>query len=53
MPDSLSFHILQGFWYRYLVDAKLHEVRKYMQDHDADPVTAIDKVLGIKVDGHG
>ncbi|NNJ77125.1 MAG: glycosyltransferase family 2 protein, partial [Anderseniella sp.] len=27
------FHVLQGFWYRFLVDAKLHEVRKYMKQH--------------------
>ncbi len=44
------FHVLQGFWYRFLVDAKLHEVRKYMKQHDVDAVAAIDKVLGIKLE---
>ena len=44
------FHVLQGFWYRFLVDAKLHEVELYMKQHDTDVVTAIDKVLGIKLD---
>lgn len=47
--EGAAFHVLQGFWYRFLVDAKLFEVRKYMKDNDADAVTAIDKVLGIKV----
>ena len=48
--EGRTFHILQGFWYRFLIDAKLHEVRKYMREHDADVVSAIDAVLGIKVD---
>ena len=26
-----AFHILQGFWYRYLVDAKVAEVKRYMR----------------------
>lgn len=43
------FHVLQGFWYRFLVDAKLFEVRKYMKQHDVDVVVAIDRVLGIKL----
>lgn len=47
--EGRAFHILQGFWYRFLVDAKLFEVRKYMAQHDVDVVTAIDKVLGIKL----
>jgi len=44
-----AFHFLQGFWYRYLVDAKLAEVRRYMCTHHCDATTAIDKVLGIRV----
>jgi len=44
------FHVLQGFWYRFLVDAKVHEVHMYMKQHDADIISAIDKVLGIKLD---
>ena len=47
--EGRAFHILQGFWYRFLVDAKLFEVRKYMSQHGVDVVTAIDKVLGIKL----
>ncbi len=44
-----AFHFLQGFWYRYLVDAKVAEVRRYMRENDVDVVTAIDRVLGVKV----
>lgn len=47
-----SFHVLQGFWYRYLVDAKLGEVRRYMAANGASPVTAIKDVLGIDVIVH-
>lgn len=47
--EGRAFHVLHGFWYRYLVDAKLHEVKSYMQTHDADVVTAIYRVLGIRI----
>ncbi|MDX8347929.1 glycosyltransferase family 2 protein [Cognatiyoonia sp. IB215446] len=42
-----AFHVLQGFWYRYLVDTKLMEVRDYITQHDATPVAAIEAVLGV------
>lgn len=45
--EGAMFHVLQGFWYRYLVDAKLHELRLYMRRNDTDAVTAIREVLGI------
>lgn len=45
--EGAAFHVLQGFWYRYLVDAKLHEVKTYMRLNNADAVTAIRDVLGI------
>lgn len=44
-----AFHFLQGFWYRYLVDAKVAEVRRYMRTNGADIREAIDKVLGIRL----
>ncbi|WP_372922396.1 glycosyltransferase family 2 protein [Roseovarius sp.] len=47
--EGTAFHVLQGFWYRYLVDMKLHEVKAYMSVHDADVVDAIRDVLGIKI----
>lgn len=45
-----AFHVLQGFWYRYLVDAKLLEVKSCMREAGVDAVTAIEKKLGIKID---
>ena len=47
--EGAAFHILQGFWYRYLVDAKVAEVRRYMRKNDADVIKAIEAVLDIKV----
>ncbi len=47
--EGAAFHVLQGFWYRYLVDAKFFEVRKYMKNNDVDAGTAIERVLGIDV----
>ncbi|MFN3545091.1 MAG: glycosyltransferase family 2 protein [Thiobacillus sp.] len=44
-----AFHFLQGFWYRYLVDAKIAEVQRYMREHGVDARIAIKQVLGIKV----
>ncbi len=47
--QARAFHVLQGFWYRYLVDAKLAEVRRHMSQTGADPVTAIADVLNVNV----
>lgn len=47
--EGRAFHVLQGFWYRYLVDMKLHEVRQYMKTRAVGPKEAIRDVLGIEV----
>jgi glycosyltransferase involved in cell wall biosynthesis len=47
--EGAAFHILQGFWYRYLVDMKYHEVKTYMDRHQTDPVAAIAAVLAIEL----
>jgi glycosyltransferase involved in cell wall biosynthesis len=47
--EGTAFHFLQGFWYRYLVDMKLFEVKAYMRRTNVDVVTAIRDVLGIDV----
>lgn len=44
-----SFHVLQGFWYRYLVDMKLLELEDFMRMNEVDPVVAIREVLGIDI----
>ena len=46
---GLEFHVLQGFWYRYLVDAKVAEVKRYMREKDVDVLVAMERVLGITV----
>lgn len=45
-----AFHVLQGFWYRYLVDAKMAEVKRYLTVNRCEPEEAIERVLGIKLD---
>lgn len=47
--EGTAFHVLQGFWYRYLVDIKLHEVKTYMKENDVDVCAAISDVLKIDV----
>jgi glycosyltransferase involved in cell wall biosynthesis len=44
-----SFHFLQGFWYRYLVDAKVAEVKRYMRSQQVDIREAIRSVLDVRV----
>jgi glycosyltransferase involved in cell wall biosynthesis len=44
-----GFHFLQGFWYRYLVDLKVAEVKRYKSIKGVDIKTAIYDVLGIEV----
>ncbi|MFO8126188.1 glycosyltransferase family 2 protein [Yoonia sp.] len=48
-PQARAFHVLQGFWYRYLVDAKLAELRRHMSATGASPIAAIRDVLDIDV----
>jgi glycosyltransferase involved in cell wall biosynthesis len=44
-----AFHVLQGFWYRYLVDAKVAEVKRYMREEGVAVERAVEMVLGIKL----
>lgn len=44
-----AFHFLQGFWYRYLVDAKVSEVKRYIDQNNVSVQVAIHDVLGIKI----
>ncbi|MDD3265794.1 MAG: glycosyltransferase family 2 protein [Burkholderiales bacterium] len=46
---GLAFHFLQGFWYRFLVDAKLYEVEMYKKVNNESIAISIEKVLGIKL----
>jgi glycosyltransferase involved in cell wall biosynthesis len=47
--EGMIFHVLQGFWYRFLVDAKRQEVLAYMRQNAVGPVLAIKEILGIDV----
>lgn len=45
--EGLIFHVLQGFWFRFLVDALIFEIR---QDLDEDPLEVIlQKKYGLKL----
>lgn len=46
--EGATFHFLQGFWYRYLVDVKVAEVRRYVHEQNVVVNVAIERVLGIK-----
>lgn len=47
--QGLIFHVLQGFWYRFLVDVKVYEVKQYMVIHEATLHDAIREVLRLDV----
>jgi len=47
---GLAFHFLQGFWYRFLVDAKLFEARRYLTEVDNDLAAASREVFGLEID---
>jgi glycosyltransferase involved in cell wall biosynthesis len=47
--EGTAFHVLQGFWYRYLVDTKMHEVESFMRRNKTDVKVAIKEVLKIDV----
>jgi glycosyltransferase involved in cell wall biosynthesis len=47
--EGLAFHFLQGFWYRFLVDAKVVEVKRCMRKDGVDVAEAIRRVLAIDV----
>lgn len=48
---GLAFHVLQGFWYRFLIDAKLFEARRNLARHDGDLTATSRDVLGIHLTG--
>jgi hypothetical protein len=40
--EGLIFHVLQGFWFRFLVDAKIFEMTRRQASDQADKRKAID-----------
>lgn len=47
---GLAFHVLQGFWYRFLVDAKLYEARSHLSKNGGNLVATAQEVLGIEIE---
>ena len=48
---GMTFHFLQGLWYRLMVDMKVTETERYMLIQKVDVTTAIREILDIKVGG--
>lgn len=46
---GLIWHFLQGFWYRFLVDAKIYQTEQYAKDKGIGMKEAIKDVLGIEI----
>ena len=46
---GLAFHVLQGFWYRYIVELKVMQVEDYIATRGCDPKEAISKILDVTV----
>jgi hypothetical protein len=47
--SGTAFHFLQGFWYRYLVDAKVKEVERLMTEKRCGIIEAIQTTLDVKL----
>jgi glycosyltransferase involved in cell wall biosynthesis len=47
-----QFHFFQALWYRYLVDCKVAEVKRYMKEHQVSATIAVKNVLGIDLTAH-
>ncbi len=43
---GLIWHFLQGFWYRFLVDAKIYEVRRRAKLENKDTKVALEEYIG-------
>lgn len=49
--EGAIYHVLQGFWYRYLVDAKVLELKRAI-DHESDlsnKLSTLEKLTGLKL----
>ncbi|HEX2675883.1 MAG TPA: glycosyltransferase family 2 protein [Polyangiales bacterium] len=46
---GLLWHVLQAFWYRFLVDAVVYDVERRARETGMTPVDVIEKVYGLKL----
>jgi glycosyltransferase involved in cell wall biosynthesis len=47
--QGLAFHFLQGFWYRFLVDVKVHELEALMQTRGLTLAQAVRQEFGFEI----
>jgi glycosyltransferase involved in cell wall biosynthesis len=47
--QGLAFHFLQGFWYRFLVDVKVHELETLMQRERLTLAQAVQQEFGYQI----
>ena len=48
--EGLIWHFLQGFWYRFLVDAKIYEIKKVSKKEKQSIKAAIEKIYNIRLE---
>lgn len=51
--QGLAFHGLQGFWYRFLVDVKIAELKSLMHERGQDLATVVAEEYGHRLQGPG
>ena len=49
---GLIYCYLQGFWYRFLVDAKIMQLKKYSEDNNVSLEQSVKKVLDIDLNSN-
>ena len=47
--EGLIWHFLQGFWYRFLVDAKIYEIEKKAKKENKSIKEIIEEMYNIKM----
>ena len=48
--EGLIRHFMQGFWYRFLVDAKIYEIKKILKKEKQSIKAIIEKIYDIKLE---
>jgi len=47
--EGLVWHFLQGFWYRFLVDAKIYQIESLAKKENKTILKIIEESYGIKI----
>ena len=47
---GLMWHVLQGFWYRFLVDSILADIERRAREERVDELVILERVYGFKLD---